>query len=259
MPNYFDTTFKAIRSASLRIALKSIGHGSDPLEELTPELPITTQKKPDALAIINKGRPDAFILQLEIQSANDPNMVRRMLLYRAMLIFKHGLPVYQIVWYTGSEPLRMENCYDDEMQCNAEFELVDIRQHSAAARLSANDPDEILLAILSGYEGKAPTEILNQTVQRLRSVIADKGILSEYLRRLLIFSKSRNLYNETLKIVHMLDVNMKPEEDLAYIYSQKRAEEGAIRMLKKGYAHSEIAEIQSIPLDRIKALAQQLR
>ncbi len=167
----------------------------------------------------------------------------------------------QIVWYTGSEPLRMENVYNDEMQCNAEFELVDVRQHSAAERLSADDPDEILLAILSGYEGVAPVEVLNRTVQRLRSVISDKGILSEYLRRLLIFSKSRNLYQETLKIVHMLDVNMKPEEDLYYIFGQKsRSEETAIRMLKKGkLTNEEIAEYTDLTLDRIKALANQLR
>jgi len=172
------------------------------------------------------------------------------------------LPVYQIVWYTGSEPLRMENSYNDEMQCSAEFELVDMRHHSAAERLSADDPDEILLAILSGYEGEAPTEILNQTVQRLRAVIHDKGVLSEYLRRLLIFSKNRNLYHETLKIVHMLDTNMKPEEDLAYIYGQKRAieelERVALKMLKEAYAHTEIAKITELPLDRIKALANHL-
>lgn len=59
----------------------------------------------------------------------------------------------------------------------------------------------------------------------------------------------------------MLDVNMKPEEDLYYIFGQKsRSEETAIRMLKKGkLTNEEIAEYTDLTLDRIKALANQLR
>jgi len=75
MSGQYDTIFKAMRATSLRIVSQALGLQPNEWEELSAELPITLQKKPDAVAIVHKGRPDAFVLHLEIQSSNDPNIV----------------------------------------------------------------------------------------------------------------------------------------------------------------------------------------
>lgn len=61
-------------------------------EDLTDSLQYTIERKPDVLKRVWDDQHDVFVLHLEFQSADDDRMLKRMLLYRALLYENTNYP-----------------------------------------------------------------------------------------------------------------------------------------------------------------------
>ncbi len=80
-------------------------------EELPDSLQHTKEREPDVLKKITTVKNESFILQIEFQVVDEPEMLFRMADYYLMLYRKYKLPVVQHVLYLGEKtpamPLRL--------------------------------------------------------------------------------------------------------------------------------------------------------
>ncbi|GAB2593298.1 hypothetical protein [Spirosoma areae] len=76
-------------------------------EELPDDLQHTKERKPDALKRIRDVNGKTFILHLEFQVADDPDMIYRMGEYCVMLARIYRLPVRQYVLFMGDKLPKM--------------------------------------------------------------------------------------------------------------------------------------------------------
>ncbi|MDW8088074.1 MAG: Rpn family recombination-promoting nuclease/putative transposase, partial [Candidatus Calescibacterium sp.] len=131
----------------------------------------------DFLAIVKLKDGTEFILHIEFQTKNDPDMPKRMLGYFYVIISKHNLPVKQIVIYLGKEELSMSNRIEmraDGTSIVYEYEIIDLKKVDSEKFLESNIPDVYLLGIL----GKAQniSEIIKKIITRLRESFEKREI-----------------------------------------------------------------------------------
>src|SRR5690606_24382211 len=123
--------------------------------ELKDKLQITRQKETDTLRKVKDRQGNVFILQVEIQSTNNPKMAVQMADYWILLHQIHGLPVRQYVLYVGAEPLSMP----DRLKLpnfNFQYTLLSFSDLSYDLFISAEQPEVKMLAILGHLDGIDP-------------------------------------------------------------------------------------------------------
>ncbi|MCX7734929.1 MAG: Rpn family recombination-promoting nuclease/putative transposase, partial [bacterium] len=160
----------------------------------------------DFLAIVKLKDGTEFILHIEFQTKNDPDMPKRMLGYFYVIISKHNLPVKQIVIYLGKEELSMSNRIEmraDGTSIVYEYEIIDLKKVDSEKFLESNIPDVYLLGIL----GKAQniSEIIKKIITRLRESFEKREIskhdMLEYINRLGVFAELRDIREDLKKEV----------------------------------------------------------
>src|SRR5690606_10381447 len=105
----YDKLFREISPVFLTVFIEKV-LGLDIVEytELKDKLQVTRQKETaDTLRKVKDSEGNVFILQVEIQTRNNPRMAIQMADYWVLLHQIHKLPVKQYVLYVGHEPLSM--------------------------------------------------------------------------------------------------------------------------------------------------------
>lgn len=96
----YDKIFKEnIEAVILSIMQNLLGITAVSLEELPDDIQHTKERKPDILKKVIDNQGNTFILQIEFQVVDEPEMVYRMLEYIAMLLRKYKIDVEQFVIY----------------------------------------------------------------------------------------------------------------------------------------------------------------
>ncbi len=107
---------------------KVLGIKADKISKLNVVTQLTDEREADfVLKVENRGVP-FFVAHAEIQSTNDPKMLKRMLRYFVHLYWVHEVIVKQYVVFIGKDKPAMNNVLD--MPCvhvHYEYELIDIR------------------------------------------------------------------------------------------------------------------------------------
>jgi beta-xylosidase len=90
----YDKIFKEnIEAVILSIMQNLLGITAVSLEELPDDIQHTKERKPDILKKVIDNQGNTFILQIEFQVVDEPEMVYRMLEYKAMLLRKYKIDV----------------------------------------------------------------------------------------------------------------------------------------------------------------------
>ena len=151
---------------------------------LSTELPKVQNLRLDLLGETEDGE----LIQIEVQSTNDPNLPFRMLEYLVLAIRIYGRVPKQIVLYVGREPLRMADRFEwaDGV---ARFTMMDLREIDAEPLLASPEPSDNVLGILGRFQNDRAT---------LRRILAKLAILPReetefYHRALLILAGLRGL------------------------------------------------------------------
>ena len=102
----YDKLFREISPVFLAVFVEKV-LGLDIVEytELKDKLQITRQKETDTLRKVKDRQGNVFILQVEIQTRNNPKMAVQMADYWVLLHQIHGLPIKQYVLYVGIRPM----------------------------------------------------------------------------------------------------------------------------------------------------------
>ncbi|MCU0355554.1 MAG: Rpn family recombination-promoting nuclease/putative transposase, partial [Cytophagales bacterium] len=105
----YDKIFKEnLKKAFDELIPQLTGLRMENYEDLNPDFQRTIEQKTDYLFRVT-NRDETYALQVEFQAKNDPDMLRRMLLYRSLIYHRENLTVRQVVFYVGKDALDMKN------------------------------------------------------------------------------------------------------------------------------------------------------
>jgi hypothetical protein len=194
--NQYDKVFKEnIEAAILSIMQNMLKITAVSMQELPDDIQHTKERKPDVLKKVTDNQGNIFVLQIEFQVKDEPEMVYRMLDYYAMLERKYKLPVKQFVIFIGSDKPKMPTHLDREM-LKFKFPIVVFSELDYHVFLNSNKPEEIVLGILANFEGEKPENALRQIISRVKETTKGQLSLDRYFNQLRVLAQLRNLESQ---------------------------------------------------------------
>lgn len=235
--NSYDKIFKEnIESLLFPLALKVLGLPEpEGILEIPDDLQYTIERKPDFLKLItDKAGEGLYVLHVECQTTDEPDMLPRMLIYRALLYNRHQLPVRQYVLYLGAKSAKMPHTLEqDDLQFR--FHVRSIIDIPYQALLESDTPEEVVFSILGNLSGETPKMVIRQVLSSLRLLVSEPLKLEKFMRQLEVLSKLRNLQKETIELISEMPLRYDLETDIRYLQGKaKGAEEALLTGLSKG-------------------------
>jgi predicted transposase YdaD len=193
---------------------------------------------------INKIEPKdkpAYILQVEFQVKVDTNIPYRMLEYYQILSSKHKLEVEQILVYLGkkSETPLSDSLHHRNLQYR--YRIIDLSRIPFDKMIQSDSPSEIVLSILSDYEGETPHDIFEAIDIKLHEVCENQQELKDSYLYLINLLDLRTFDNEFKKQIKAMPVTLDYKK--GFLYQEGRQEgrqeerfEMAITMSILGYS-----------------------
>lgn len=190
----YDKLFREISPVFLAVFVEKV-LGLDIVEytELKDKLQVTRQKETDTLRKVKDSQGNIFILQVEIQTSNNPKMAIQMADYWVLLHQIHKLPVKQYVLYVGPEPLSMPDRLEHP-NFNFRYTLLSFSDLPYDLFIGAKQPEIKMLALLGDLKEADPfdlTEDIVKTIDTLPEPVSTKESRLMQLRILIQLRKFR--------------------------------------------------------------------
>jgi hypothetical protein len=213
----YDKTIKEnlaplLQSLAQRVGINLEGR----IEIVKDKLQYTIEREPDFLfRVCHEDTSKDFISQFDFQALNDLTMPDRMLFYRNIIKLVLKLPVRQVVFYLGNEPLIMNDCID-EPGLHFKYPLFDIRVFKAESFLQSDIPQEVLLAILGDFEGETPETMMEKILLRLQKLVKRKQDFQKFTFHLHVLAGLRKLQRifqqkiKTMPLIYDIDIENDP-------------------------------------------------
>ena len=200
MGDYDKVIKENIESIFLPLLEKFTGIKVVTSTEIKDKIQRTVEREPDFLKRITDQTGSEFILQLEFQTQDDPEMVYRMAEYKALIQRKYQLPVKQFVIYLGIKQPAMRTQLSAEEQIVG-FELKDIHSFKPEELTQSEIPQEIILSVLSNYSKANAGRVISSIITKLQALATSQTELDGYLKQLIVLARLRKLEVETKKQV----------------------------------------------------------
>jgi len=236
--NKYDKVFRENMEAALPVILSLlIGIRAKDSEVLADDLQHTKERKADVLRKITDQQGNCFILHIEYQAANEPQMALRMAEYCIMALRKYRLPVQQHVIFLGKGNAAMPTAIQEE-NLQFRYNLISLKDVDYKLFLKSSRPEQKILAVLGNFDNDAPEHALRHIVQEVRQ--SASGLeLGRYFQQLRILAQLRNLdlnFNDAMGDTASY---FSDDKDIMYILGRRKGqEEGREKGLKKGQMQS---------------------
>ena len=230
------------------------------MEELPDDIQHTKERKPDVLKKVIDIKGEVFIVQIEFQVANDDEMAHRMLDYKAMLIRKYRLPIYQYVIFLGKGQPKMET-HLNNIDLDFRYNLLAINSVDYKIFLNSNRPEEIVLSVLANFDKETPENALKYIISRLEETTDGDLALKRYFKQLRILAQLRKLEQKLKNIVmDSIAKYIDEKRDVAFLVGLDKGQEKIIESLltKLNYSLDQIADIAGVSVDFVKSVKQRL-
>lgn len=219
----------------------------------------TKEKEADALRIITDPAGQKFILHLEFQVDDYSKMVYRMLDYWGLLKAKYQLPIKQFVIFIGSNEPKMTTFISEDGNY-FQFQLINITRFDYMRFLSSQNPEEVLLAVLSNFGEEDPENVLNQIILRLEETTIDHRTFQKHLRQLRVLSKLRKLDLKFDDMIQNMAKYIDAENDYLYIRGQQNEQEKFVTNLltETDFDTKKIARIADVSIEWVEGIKRNL-
>ncbi len=210
MAKPIDDAFKElIQSSSLAFIQNQLGEKFDSIEPSATEL-VKVVREADFVYKITQKKVEK-ILHLEVQTAHDPDMHARMLLYVGLLFKKHYLPIKQMVLYLGESPMKVSNIKPmvDNIQMEYfqyKYKLINIVDTNYSVFLRKKET--LPLAILGKYDPKNVLKVIRDIFLGAKEFLRTKKEFLELKYNLVVLSKLRK-FGENPDVTEDLISNIK--------------------------------------------------
>ena len=229
-------------------------------EELPDDIQHTKERKPDILKKITDTQGKLFVLHLEFQLVDEPEMIYRMADYHIMLARKHKLPIRQYVLFLGSGIPKMETRYESELM-RYEFPLIAFTSLDYHTFLKSEQPEEVILSVLADFKGESPERVLQQIIQRVEETTEGDLALKRYFSQLRVLAQLRNL-GQTLGNLAMDSITkfVSVEKDAVYMVAQEKEQIKFVTNLiaDTDFLPDRIAKIAGVSVEFVKNIQQKL-
>jgi hypothetical protein len=192
-----------------------------PLKE---KMQTTVELEMDFFYEIVSEEGDHFILHLEFESGDNPEMVYRVGEYHGMSLRRKKLPIRHIVVYLGSKTPTMRTQLKPE-EVYTGFDLLNVHALNTDELLSSQIPEVVLTAVLSNYEPEQAETVLRLILRNLKKLIVNKRILKKYLNQLMMLSRLRQIEALTIKITEEMPIHYDIEKDSLYLKGTEKGRE----------------------------------
>jgi hypothetical protein len=191
------------------------------LENADTTLPRTIERRVDFLKIgTNPETGIRELYHLEFQSAVHPAMAERELLYYAILLEKHRLPVIQYVIYLGEGEWTAPKTLTHK-KLNFEYEVICINKIDYELFLASDTPEEIILAILSNFKGENKAQVVKKIITCLQNKTQNRRKLEKYIFQLEILSNLRKLQPIITKQLSTMSIHYDVTTDLRFLQGKE--------------------------------------
>jgi hypothetical protein len=183
----YDKTLREIFN-NVPVTLIKTLTGRDVKKLLNSSFPSVKEREADFLVMLDNNE----IFHLEIQSINDKNMPRRMLLYALMIeeIYKK-FPI-QAVLFVGNSSNKIDNKMIRE-NLSYQYKVYDIKEINCKDLLLSDSIEDNILSILCKIEDE--NYLLDKIILKVLNL--DESKRADYLRKLIILARLRpKLYNK---------------------------------------------------------------
>lgn len=231
-------------------------------EVLYPELHYTIEREADFVEKVTTKDNQTLVFHIEFQTANDKTIADRMFVYAGLIYKIYRLPLRQIVFYIGNDPINMPNkLIMPTFEYN--FELINLQSIPYKEFIYSNIPEEVLLAILCNFGEVEAEMVVEEIFTKLRTLQESNLNFQRSVRQLDMLSLLRGLQPLILKQEQKMALTLDIKQDLRYQQGERQGEiqkalEIASQMIKKGLDKNLIAETTGLSLSEIEKLGKDL-
>ncbi|WP_040335872.1 hypothetical protein [Candidatus Magnetobacterium casense] len=229
-PGGYDKLIKELIEEIEQPLIESVlGIKADKITRLNPIMQLTDEREADFLARVDSANTDSFIAHAEIQSTNDPKMLKRMMRYFIHIYSLYELRVKQYVIFIGKDKMNMKTRLKlPEMRYK--YRLIDMRNIKCEQFLYSGVPGKIILAILCNMGGRDERELVRQILGELMKVA--KGLeLSRNIRTLEMLSRLRDMQKIVIEEAGKMSLayDLPIEKDLRFIQGKQEGKQEGIQ------------------------------
>jgi len=221
-------------------------------EELPDDVQHTKERKPDVLKKVTDKDGETFVLHIEFQVTDEPDMVFRMAEYYIMLLRTYRLPVNQYVIYLDTGDPHMAD-HIDSQEMNFKYRLINLSAIDYRIFLGADKPEEKMLSILGNFGDRDHVQVASAIVQGVFTSSVGDFAKARHLQQLRILGNLRNLQPQISVIMESVATWWKLERDPFYwkgeqVGMKKGEEKKALQVVKSLLRNTTltIAEIANI-------------
>lgn len=160
-----------------------------------------------------------------------------------------------------SEILTLDNA-------NFHYKIVNMQTFGYEHFLKSEQPEEVLLAILSDFHGENPEKAVKMILDKVHQLTPQPLRFGKYARQLEVLSKLRNLQSLIIKYLETMPIVYDLETDIRFLQGKEQGIEQGILLEKKNaikamivsnlLTFEQIAAIRSVSLDFVKMIALEL-
>lgn len=215
----------------------------------------TKEKEADALRIITDPNGQQFILHLEFQVDDYSKMAYRMAEYWLLLRSKYGLSIRQFVIFIGPGEPKMSTILSEDGNY-FQFQLINITQFDYLRFLTSDNPEEVILAVLSDFGKQEPENALSQIIHRLEETTPDQRTFQKHMRQLRVLSKLRKLDIKFDDMIQNMAKYIDAENDYLVINAKGKFVENLLQKLNLSL--EQIADLAGVSVEFVKNIQQKL-
>lgn len=254
--NQYDKIFKENIEAVIPSLMQNIlGITAISSEELPDDIQHTKERKPDVLKKITDISGETFVLQIEFQVADEPEMIYRMLDYKSMLLRKYKLSVKQFVIFLGKgKPKMPTELYTEDV--GFKYKLLSIKTIDYKTFLKSNNPEEIVFAVLSNFGKEKPENAIEKIIHKLEETTKTELTLKKYLRQLRILAELRRLDFKIDEIMDSISKYINEETDYFVVKAKKKIVENLLN--ESDMSLEKIAKVAGVSIDFVIEIQQKI-
>ncbi len=231
----YDKIFRENMEAALPLIIRQLLNIRVQSYETLPDgLQHTKERNTDLLRRVTDSNGDSFILHIEYQAANKPQMALRMAEYCIMALRQYKLPVRQYVIYIGKGKATMPAAINED-NLKFHYTLLSMNQVDYRIFLRSDTPEEKILAILGNFENDPPELVARDICLELERCVPNALDAGRYFRQLRVLAQLRNLNLNFLSNMESITSFFSDEKDILYIKGKKEGiEKGKKEGVEKG-------------------------
>ena len=184
--NLYDKIFKENAEAIFLPLVESrLGIKIKSFKPYKAKLQTTLEREMDFFYEVETTDGVSFLLHIEFQTDNEPDMVYRKAEYHGIALNLRKMEIKHFVIYLGTQkPTMRTQLLEKEVYRG--FDLIDIHSIDHRLMLQSQVPDFIILAILADYPPEKAESVLRLTLQQLKTACRNKSELSKFIKQLVI-------------------------------------------------------------------------